>query len=141
MNSIKDSKYIGIKMKLRRKELGISQEKLSEMVGVTYQQIQKYEKGINKMNVEMLQKITRSLNVPTDFFFMEADDTVYGLSKDNGRMKEIMEGSSLYQTCGDLSSEEQELIKCFRAIPDKEYRECFLSLLKKAAESEVSAQK
>jgi transcriptional regulator with XRE-family HTH domain len=76
MDTIRDSKYIGMKIKLRREGLGISQEKLGEMVGVTYQQIQKYEKGINKVNAEMLQKIAQSLGVSVDFFFQDRDEEI-----------------------------------------------------------------
>ncbi|RJP60521.1 MAG: helix-turn-helix domain-containing protein [Deltaproteobacteria bacterium] len=131
MDTIKDSKYIGMKIKLRREVLGISQEKLGEMVGVTYQQIQKYEKGINKVNSEMLQKVANSLDVNVDFFFKDRDEEIYKEAKESTGVKEVIEGvSSAYQYSSDLSSEERELIECFRAIADKEYRKCFLSLLR-----------
>ena len=119
MTSIKDSKYIGMKIELRRKQLGMSQEKLGEMIGVTYQQIQKYEKGINKVSAERLQKIAQSLNVSTNFFFEDEEG--------------IKEEPPFYQTLSTLSSQEQELIKYFRAITDEEYRLCFLSLLRQAS--------
>ncbi|MBI4621433.1 MAG: helix-turn-helix domain-containing protein [Desulfobacterales bacterium] len=138
MDTIKDSKYIGMKIKLRREELGISQEKLGEMVGVTYQQIQKYEKGINKVNSEMLQKIARSLDVSIDFFFQDGDEEIYKEAKESAGVKEAMEGLSAYRYSSDLSSEERELIECFRAIADKEYRGCFLSLLRLSSKSSGS---
>jgi len=109
MTSIKDSSSIGMRIKLRRKQLGISQERLGEIIGVTYQQIQKYEKGINKVSAERLQKIAQSLNVSTNFFF-----------EDKYRLN-------------TLSSQEQELIKYFRAITDEEYKLSFLSLLRQAS--------
>ena len=132
MDTIKDSKYIGMKIKLRREELSISQEKLGEMVGVTYQQIQKYEKGINKVNSEMLQKVANSLDVNVDFFFKNGDEKIYE------EAKEVNEELSVYQYPNDISSEERELIKRFRAIADKEYRRCFLSLLRLASKSSGS---
>lgn len=61
-------KYIGEKIRTRRKELGLSQEKLGEMIGVSYQQIQKYEKGINKLGPEKIQQIAEALRVPIGFF-------------------------------------------------------------------------
>ena len=126
MTSIKDSNRIGMKIKLRRKQLGISQEKLGEMIGVTYQQIQKYEKGINKVSVERLQKIAQSLNVSLDFFL--------GVEKKiKEKNKKIGETPPFYQTLSTLSSREQELIKHFRAITDEKYRLSFLSLLKQAS--------
>ena len=112
--------------------MGISQERLGEMVGVTYQQIQKYEKGINKVNSEMLQKIAHSLEVPIDFFFKEDDDT-YDALDESGGMKDIRETRSVYQPFTGFSQEEKELIECFRAIADEEYRKCFLFLLRKAS--------
>ncbi|HCX90795.1 MAG: transcriptional regulator [Deltaproteobacteria bacterium CG_4_8_14_3_um_filter_43_13] len=137
MDAIRDGKYIGMKIKLRREELGISQEKLGEMVGVTYQQIQKYEKGINKVNAEMLQKIARSLDVSIDFFFQDIDEGIYKEAKENTGVKEVREKPSICQYPGDLLSEERELIECFRAIANKEYRGCFLSLLRLASKSSV----
>ena len=138
MNTIRDSKYIGMKIKLRREGLNVSQEKLGEMVGVTYQQIQKYEKGINKVNSEMLQKIARSLDVSIDFFFQDGDDEIYKEAKESAGVKEAMEGLSAYRYNSDLSSEERELIEYFRTIADEEYKRCFLSLLGLASKSSVS---
>ncbi len=138
MDTIKDSKYIGKGIKLRREKLGISQEKLGEMVGVTYQQIQKYEKGINKVNAEMLQKVANSLDVNVDFFFKDRDEGIYKEAKESTGVKEVMEGVSAYRYSSDLSSEERELIECFRAIADKEYRGCFLSLLRLSSKSSGS---
>src|SRR5665647_1207628 len=63
------SSEIGATIRKRRKELGLSQEKLAEMVGVSYQQIQRYESGYSLLNVENVQRIAKPLNmVVTDFF-------------------------------------------------------------------------
>ncbi|MEW6615469.1 MAG: helix-turn-helix transcriptional regulator [Thermodesulfobacteriota bacterium] len=133
MDTIRDSKYIGMKIKLRREGLNVSQEKLGEMVGVTYQQIQKYEKGINKVNAEMLQKIANSLDVNVDFFFQDRDEKPRKEIKESASLKDIREEPSVCQDPGDLLSEERELVECFRAIANKEYRKCFLSLLRLAS--------
>ena len=66
---IKTSREIGEKIKSRRRELGISQEKLAEILGVTYQQVQRYENGMNKLNVENIQVIADALSVPVSYFF------------------------------------------------------------------------
>ncbi len=63
-----DNKTIGHRVKQRREELNISQERLGEMAEVTYQQIQKYEKGANKVSAERLSKIAEALKVPASFF-------------------------------------------------------------------------
>ena len=66
---IKESRYIGSKIRTRRKELGLSQEKLAEMIGVSYQQIQKYERGINNLCPEKIQLMAEALRVSIGFFF------------------------------------------------------------------------
>ncbi|MDP3048485.1 MAG: helix-turn-helix transcriptional regulator [Thermodesulfovibrionales bacterium] len=66
---LKTSRAIGEKIKGRRRELGISQERLAEILGVTYQQVQRYENGKNKLNVENIQTVADALNVPVSYFF------------------------------------------------------------------------
>jgi len=61
--------HVGGRVKLRRTELGLSQEKLGEAVGVTFQQIQKYEKGTNRIGSSRLQGIAESLGVTPSYFF------------------------------------------------------------------------
>lgn len=63
------SKEIGGRIKNRRIELGISQEKLAEVLDVTYQQVQRYENGTNRLNVENIQLIAHALSVPVLHFF------------------------------------------------------------------------
>ena len=63
------SKEIGGRIKNRRIELGISQEKLAEVLDVTYQQVQRYENGTNRLNVENIQLIADALSVPVSHFF------------------------------------------------------------------------
>ncbi len=60
---------IGAAIKKRRKELGLSQEQLAEKVGVSYQQIQRYENGSSMLNVENVQRMAKTLNIPVIFFF------------------------------------------------------------------------
>ena len=65
---------------LRRAEPGLSQEKLAESVGLTFQQIQKYERGRNRISASRLYQLTRILDVPVSFFFddmpLQTDDAV-----------------------------------------------------------------
>lgn len=63
------SKEIGATIKKRRKELGHSQEQLAEKVGVSYQQIQRYENGSSMLNVENVQRIANVLNIPISSIF------------------------------------------------------------------------
>jgi len=61
--------HVGARVRLRRMMLGLSQEKLGEHLGITFQQIQKYEKGTNRIGASRLQAIARVLSVPVAFFF------------------------------------------------------------------------
>src|ERR1700743_47846 len=62
-------KYVGSRVRMRRVLLGMSQEKLCEALGLTFQQVQKYEKGTNRISASRLQQISKTLNVPPSFFF------------------------------------------------------------------------
>ena len=63
--------HVGGRIRLRRNMLGLSQEKLGESLGITFQQIQKYEKGTNRVGASRLQAIASILEVPVAFFFEE----------------------------------------------------------------------
>ncbi|RUU54114.1 helix-turn-helix transcriptional regulator, partial [Mesorhizobium sp. M2C.T.Ca.TU.002.02.1.1] len=64
--------HVGSRIRLRRNMLGMSQEKLGENLGITFQQIQKYEKGTNRVGASRLQAIASILSVPVAFFFEDA---------------------------------------------------------------------
>ncbi len=112
---------IGLLIKKRRKELKISQEKLGEMIGVSYQQVQKYESGRDKIRAERLQDIASALNTDIAYFFEK-----------HGAF-EVREETPVYNDLQGLSPDEKELIRSFRAIEDMEYRKLFLCILAKTA--------
>ncbi|MBY7648984.1 MAG: transcriptional regulator [Candidatus Liberibacter europaeus] len=60
---------VGKRIRLRRTILGMSQEKLGESLGITFQQVQKYEKGTNRVGASRLQSISEALDIPISFFF------------------------------------------------------------------------
>jgi transcriptional regulator with XRE-family HTH domain len=62
-------KYVGSRVRMRRMMLGMSQEKLGDALGLTFQQVQKYEKGTNRIGASRLQTISNVLQVPVAFFF------------------------------------------------------------------------
>jgi len=62
-------KYVGSRVRMRRIMLGMSQEKLGEALGLTFQQIQKYEKGTNRVGASRIQQISEILQVPVSFLF------------------------------------------------------------------------
>jgi transcriptional regulator with XRE-family HTH domain len=61
--------YVGAKVKARRLLLGLSQEELAKAIGLTFQQVQKYERGTNRISVSRLVEICRILRAPVDYFF------------------------------------------------------------------------
>jgi transcriptional regulator with XRE-family HTH domain len=66
--------HVGLQIRLRRKELKISQEKLAEALGLTFQQVQKYERGANRVSASKLYEIARALQVPIGWFFEGLSD-------------------------------------------------------------------
>ena len=64
-------RHVGARVRMRRLMLGMSQEKLADAIGITFQQVQKYEKGTNRMGSSRLQQIANVLQVPVTFFFEE----------------------------------------------------------------------
>src|SRR6185503_7237023 len=76
--------HVGSRVRLRRMMLGMSQEKLGENLGITFQQIQKYEKGTNRIGASRLQHIARVLTVPVSFFFEDAPGALPGDASGSG---------------------------------------------------------
>jgi transcriptional regulator with XRE-family HTH domain len=76
MNNVKKPNpidiHVGGRIRMRRNMLGMSQEKLGESLGITFQQVQKYEKGTNRVGASRLQDISSILNTPVSFFFDDA---------------------------------------------------------------------
>ncbi|KUL95043.1 Cro/Cl family transcriptional regulator [Bosea sp. WAO] len=62
-------RHVGARVRMRRMLAGVSQEKLGEALGLTFQQVQKYEKGANRISASRLQQIAQMLEVPVSFFF------------------------------------------------------------------------
>ena len=108
---IRTSRDIGEIIKKRRKELGISQEKLAEILGVTYQQIQRYENGTNRLNVENIQFVARALSVSVSYFF-EPDKILI-------TPKEIF---------SNLPAEDLNLIKYFQKIKSNQNKKIVLQV-------------
>ena len=75
--------YVGNRIRLRRKIMGISQEKLGEAIGITFQQVQKYEKGVNRIGAGRLHEIAGVLQVSISYFFDDAPDMPASVEDDN----------------------------------------------------------
>jgi transcriptional regulator with XRE-family HTH domain len=65
--------HVGSRVRMRRNMLGLSQEKLGEAIGLTFQQVQKYERGANRIGASRLHELSQVLDVPVSFFYDETD--------------------------------------------------------------------
>ena len=70
----KIDEHVGKKLKLIRIHLGLSQQELGRLIGITFQQIQKYEKGVNRISCGKIYELSRVLNIPVSYFFQGLDD-------------------------------------------------------------------
>ncbi|MEW6667768.1 MAG: helix-turn-helix domain-containing protein [Thermodesulfobacteriota bacterium] len=119
-------KQIGRRIKLFRKDRGISQIELAGKIGVSFQQVQKYEKGATRISVARLQDIAEAMGVDIGFFFEE-----------KGSETRVSDQESGYSPRGDhslmlqyLSMEERVLLKLFRKIDNKKIREGIVKQLR-----------
>ena len=98
--------HVGSRIRLRRTMLGMSQEKLGESLGITFQQIQKYVKGTNRVGASRLQNISSILNVPVSFFFEDAPGeqvrvVAVGEEKEGGnKVVAVLPRNLLVESCG-----------------------------------------
>ena len=123
-------KYVGSRVRMRRIMLGMSQEKLGEALGLTFQQVQKYEKGTNRVGASRLQQISEILQVPVSFLF---DGGPSGVT--NGEA--FGEGSSpAYVSDFLATSEGLALTRAFTRITDAKMRRSIVELVEQIAASE-----
>jgi len=125
--------HVGSRVRLRRMMLGMSQEKLGESLGITFQQIQKYEKGTNRIGASRLQHIARVLTVPVSFFFEDAPGAPSSESSAGG----VAERPSASYVVDFLSSSEGvQLNKAFIRIKDPKIRRKVIELVRAMAGAE-----
>ena len=124
--------HVGSRVRLRRMMLGMSQEKLGEHLGITFQQIQKYEKGTNRIGASRLQAIARGLSVPPAFFFEDAP----GVVPVAGNQGFDEPQSASYVVDFLSSSEGLTLNKCFVRIKDAKIRKKIVDLVRSIAGEE-----
>jgi len=123
--------HVGSRVRLRRMMTGMSQEKLGEHLGITFQQIQKYEKGINRIGASRLQSISNVLQVPVSFFFEGAPDPG-GV----GDLEGFEENSSEYMIEFLSSTEGLQLNRAFSKIKDGKVRRRIVDLVKSLADED-----
>jgi transcriptional regulator with XRE-family HTH domain len=125
-------KHVGSRVRMRRMMLGMSQEKLGDALGLTFQQVQKYEKGTNRIGASRLQQISQILQVPVSFFF-EGAPTVHSGPRSDG-MNEAP--SPAYVSDFLATSDGLALTKAFTRIGDSKLRRRIVDLVEQIASTE-----
>ncbi len=127
--------HVGSRVRLRRTLLGMSQKKLGEVIGLTFQQVQKYEMGANRIGCSRLFDISRALDVPVGYFFEEITDEAAASSP----ARRLGGWSELDQKSFDVvrdplaKRETLELIRAYYKIPKESVRKELFELIKTLA--------
>jgi transcriptional regulator with XRE-family HTH domain len=125
-------KYVGSRIRMRRLMLGITQEKLGDGLGVTFQQVQKYEKGMNRIGASRLQHISQILKIPVPFFFEGAPHLL-------GQPTEIGKASSpAYIFDFFATAEGLALTRAFLRIKEPRVRRRIVALVEEIAGDDLN---
>ncbi len=127
-------KYVGSRVRMRRIMLGMSQEKLGEALGLTFQQVQKYEKGTNRVGASRIQQISEILQVPVSFLFE-------GSPGATGTKAEGEAASPAYVSDFLATSEGLALTRAFTRIGDAKLRRSIVELVEQIAAHENPEKK
>jgi len=129
-------------MRLRRTLLGMSQEKLGEAIGLTFQQVQKYERGANRIGASRLFDLARVLDVPVSYFFDDMSDAVQNLSPVN-----VIKGSvglseepAAFEADPMTKRETLELVRAYYNITDPQVRKRVYELAKALAAANIDEE-
>jgi len=118
--------YVGSRLRMRRSLLGISQNKMGSLIGVTFQQVQKYEKGVNRIGSSRLYQISKILLIPISYFFDGYDE-----AKDlNSSMVRISEKEEPIKYKDLDNNEIARLIKSFIRISNPVVKKNVITLVK-----------
>src|SRR6267143_2032754 len=120
-------RHVGSRVRMRRMMLSMSQEKLGDALGLTFQQVQKYEKGTNRIGASRLQQISHILQVPVSFFF-EGAPNLHGRSEVAGDAPSPAYVSDFLATSDGLA-----LTKAFMRIKDNKLRRRIVDLVEQIA--------
>tara|TARA_Y100000052_G_C2910639_1_gene62265 strand:+ start:150 stop:584 length:435 start_codon:yes stop_codon:yes gene_type:complete len=121
-------KHVGRRIRWRRRELKLSQERLGEMLGLTFQQVQKYEKGVNRISAGRLFDVAKVLDVTISYFYQGVDEVgdlaALGVAEgDDGDLAGMIDANAI------------DLVTAYQSIPDPRLRKSLLDAVKAAAES------
>lgn len=128
-------RHVGARVRMRRMMIGMSQERLGEALGLTFQQVQKYEKGTNRISASRLQQISETLNIPLAFFFKGAPVAEGGAV--NGGFAESAPEEG-YASDFVMTAEGLSLNRAFARITDPKVRKRIVDLIVALAEGDTA---
>ena len=126
--------YVGGRVRMRRTLMGMSQEKLAEALGITSQQVQKYERGVNRVGASRLYDLSTILEVPVSFFF----EGLVANQKSTGKKSKLRLGvaASKSKYTAEKESHDREileLVRAYKAIPNADMRRSVLDMIRSLA--------
>ncbi len=130
--------HVGSRIRLRRTLLGMSQERLGEALGLTFQQVQKYERGVNRVGASRLFDLSRVLDVPISFFFDDLPESLastYG-SHSSRRTTGFSETQDSFSDDALNRRETLELVRAYYRITDPAVRKRVFELIKSMGPTE-----
>ncbi|MEJ0093602.1 MAG: helix-turn-helix transcriptional regulator [Methylocella sp.] len=133
-------RHVGSRVRMRRVILGMSQEKLGEALGLTFQQVQKYEKGANRIGASRLQQISRTLDVPPAFFFEGAPSFEIAGSNAPSHNGVAEDSHSTYVADFLSTAEGLHLNMAFARIHDVKIRKRIIDLVSALAGEEAGVE-
>ena len=130
--------HVGTRIRLRRTLLGMSQERLGEALGLTFQQVQKYERGVNRVGASRLFDLSRVLDVPISFFFDDMPESVSGrFGASSTRRAGFADTQDQFGADDNLNRRETlELVRAYYRIIDPAVRKRVFELIKSMGPSE-----
>lgn len=129
--------HVGSRVRLRRTLLGMSQEKLGEAIGLTFQQVQKYERGANRIGASRLFDLSRVLDVPVSFFFDDMSDETSAQSP--RLISGLSEEPAPFEADPMTKRETLELVRAYYRITDANVRKRIFELAKALANASEAA--
>ena len=124
--------HVGERIRRRRRALGISQDKLADSLGLTFQQVQKYERGANRVSASKLYQIARALQASIPYFFDGLPDPARA-----GGVGEDESATFVHEL--PLTREERDFAACLSRIEDRRVRKRLVELARVLAESDEAA--
>ena len=120
--------HVGAQIRMRRKSLGMSQSALAGRLAITFQQVQKYERGVNRIGASRLFDLSRVLDVPIGFFFDDMPDALGGGNRT--RLAGFAEGQEGFEDDTLNRRETLELVRAYYRITDPAVRKRVFDLIK-----------